>query len=68
MVEDENATDESNKSTENRDGFGKRKSSQTSHVSKGSGQIQVIKKANIKSGALVNNFFQGSNQIHNPVV
>jgi hypothetical protein len=30
--------------------------------------MQVIKKANIKSGAMVNNFFQGNNQIHNPVV
>ena len=61
MVEDEAATDESNKSNENRDGLGNRKSSHISHHSKHSGQLQVIKKANFKSAAMVNNFFQGNN-------
>ena len=91
MVEDENATNESNNNSGDEglvggsntagamrrtieqdnyaskmgQGFGRRKSSQNSHLSKGSGQNS--KKGSTKSGAIVNNFFQ-QHPIQNPVV
>ena len=88
MVEDENATDESNNKSGDEgagpntagamrrtiedsyaskvgSGFGRRKSSQNSHYSKGSGQNS--KKGSVKNASMVNNFFQ-AHQVHNPVV
>ena len=49
-------------------GFGRRKSSQNSHLSKGSGQNS--KKSSLKNAAMVNNFFHPSSHqpMHNPVV
>ena len=49
-------------------GFGRRKSSQNSHLSKGSGQNS--KKGSLKNAAMVNNFFHPSahQPMPNPVV
>ena len=58
-------TIEENYDSKNDPGFGRRKSSQNSHFSKGSGQN--AKKNSMKNAAMVNNFFH-SNQIHNAVV
>ena len=56
---------EDNNATKNYDGFSRRKSSQNSHLSRGSGQN--AKRASIKNNAMLNNYFPSST-MNNPAM